>query len=396
MTGTSDDPMPIRGPEAERALRRRLWELAALFLKLGTISFGGPAGHVALMEHEAVNKRHWLSREYFLDLLAATNLVPGPNATEMAIHIGYLRAGWPGLVVSGVAFILPAFCITLTLAWAYTQYGSLPQMGAVLYGVKPAVVAIVAMAAWRLGRSAVVTKTGAVFLALALLATLSRIDDVVLMIAAGLLMVVWQQRARLPWLALLAAGAPAPLALPHLQKAGDGRLAQIFLYFLKIGAVLYGSGLVLYAFIQRDVVAGFGWLTEQQFIDAIAVGQFTPGPVLSAATFIGYLIGGTAGAGVATLGIFLPSFIIVALTGPWIPRLRDWSTGKAFLQGATIAALALIVKTGLLLGHSAVVDVWTGLIAVVGVAVLWRYKLDAAWVLAGGAAIGLLRMLAAA
>ncbi len=384
--------IPRSGPE-QASLARRLGELGALFLKLGTISFGGPAGHVALMEHEFVHKRKWLSREYFLDLVAATNLVPGPNATEMAIHIGYLRAGWAGLLVSGAAFIVPAFLITLALAWAYVQYGALPQVGAILYGIKPAVVAIIVMAVWRLGRSALAGRTALVFFGLTLVGALLRVDDVLLMLAAGLLVAAWQERKRLPWLGLLALGWSAPASSLSLDWTSGGRLGQIFLYFLKVGSVLYGSGLVLYAFIQRDVVAGFGWLTQQQLIDAIAAGQVTPGPVLSSATFIGYLIGGTMGAGVATLGVFLPSFIIVALTGPWIPRLRNWQAGKAFLQGATIAALALILKTGILLGSSALVDVWTVLIALASVVLLWRFKADAIWVIALGAVVGLLRLL---
>ena len=377
--------------EARIPFVRRLGEVAALFLKLGTISFGGPAGHIALMEHEAVHKRRWLTREYFLDLVAATNLVPGPNATEMAIHIGYLRAGWPGLIVGGAAFIMPAFLITLALAWVYTRYGALPQVGAMLYGIKPAVVGIILMAIWRLGRSAMAGRTAAAFFGLALLGALLGVDDVLLMVAAGLLMVIWRERQRLPWLGLLALSWSVPALPLALDQVTGSRLGQLFLYFLKVGSVLYGSGLVLYAFVQRDVVTSFGWLTQQQLIDAIAAGQITPGPVLSSATFIGYLIGGTAGAGVATLGIFLPSFVIVALTGPWIPRLRHWRVGQAFLQGATLAALALIVKTGILLGRSALVDVWSVLIALASVALLWRLKADAIGVIMGGAAMGLLR-----
>jgi chromate transporter len=364
-----------------------------LFLKLGTLSFGGPAGHVALMEHEVVHKRKWLSREYFMDLVAATNLVPGPNATEMAIHIGYLRAGWLGLVVSGIAFIVPAFLLTLALAWGYTQYGELPQVGAILYGIKPAVVAIIIVAIGRLGRQAIVSTTAAVFFGLTLLAAVLQVDDLLLMLSAGVLMIVWRERRRLPWLACLALGWPAPALSLSLDWSSSGRLGQLFLYFLKVGSVLYGSGLVLYAFIQRDVVAGFGWLTQQQLIDAIAAGQITPGPVLSSATFIGYLIGGTSGAGLATLGVFLPSFVIVALTGPLIPRLRNWQIGKAFLQGATLAALALILKTGILLGRSALVDVWCILIALASVVLLWRLRVDAIWVVIGGALVGLLKLI---
>ncbi len=375
---------------------QRLWELVTLFLRLGATSFGGPAGHIALMEHEAVHRRHWLSHEYFLDLVAATNLVPGPNATEMAIHIGYLRAGWAGLVVAGAAFILPSFIVTLALAWAYARYGRLPQVGAILYGIKPAVIGIIAMAAWRLGRSAVTDRKGAVFCATVLVASLLRADDVLLLALAGLLMVGLELRPRWPWLGLLAWSGP-PIAVPAaLPRAVSERLLSLFLYFLKVGAVLYGSGLVLYAFIERDVVARFQWLTPQQLVDAIAAGQVTPGPVLSSATFIGYLIAGPAGAGLATLGVFLPSFVIVAVIGPWIGRLRHWRAGKAFLRGATIAAVALIFKTGLLLGRSSLIDLPSILIALASILLLWRRKVDAMWVIAGGAALGLGRLLLAA
>jgi len=366
--------------------RGRLREVAVLFLKLGAISFGGPAGHIALMEHEAVHKRQWLSRQHFLDLVAATNLVPGPNATEMAVHIGYLQAGWAGLAVAGACFILPAFAITLALAWAYVRFGSLPQAEAILYGVKPATVAIVAMAAWRLGRTSLADWGARALFAAVLAASLLGADDLLLLIGAGLLVVAWRERARLP--GLLALAGPAPAA----GRTLDGRLAQLFLYFLKVGSVLYGSGLVLYAFIQKDVVQGFGWLSQQQLVDAIAAGQVTPGPVLSSATFIGYLIGGPAGAVLATLGVFLPSFIIVALTGPWIPRLRSWAAGQAFLQGATVAALALIVRTGLLLARAAVVDPWAAALAVGCLVLLWRFKADAVWAIAAGAAAGLIRL----
>ncbi len=372
-------------------MRGRLWELARLFLKLGTISFGGPAGHVALMEHETVHKRRWLSHEHFLDLVAAANLVPGPNATEMAIHIGYLRAGWAGLVVGGAAFILPAFALSLALAWAYARFGSLPPAGAVLYGIKPAVIGIIVTAAWRLGRASLADWPGRALFAVVLAASLLGGDELLLLVLAGLAMVAWRERSRLPWLGLLALGAPGP-ALSACQ-APTGRLTQLFIYFLKVGSVLYGSGLVLYAFIQKDVVQGFGWLSQQQLVDAIAAGQVTPGPVLSSATFIGYLIGGPAGAGLATLGVFLPSFVIVALTGPWIPRLRNWAAGQAFLRGATAASLALIVKTGLILGGAALVDPWTVAIAAASLVVLWRFRADPVWAIAGGAAAGLIKFL---
>jgi chromate transporter len=388
--------------------RTRLRELIALFLKLGATSFGGPAGHIALMEHEVVSKRRWLTRDYFLDLLAATNLVPGPNALEMAHHIGYVRAGWAGLVASGAAFLLPSFVITLGLAWAYVRFGAVPEVGALLYGLKPAVLGIIIMAVWRLGRSAVVNTASAALFGVSLAAAWWKADDVLLMLAAGLLMIAWHERSRLHpacggtnglvgLLPLLARPAPEPraAALAAVSRSASAQLSRMFLFFLKIGSVLYGSGLVLYALIQRDVVVNFGWLSQQQFIDAIAAGQVTPGPVLSSATFIGYLIAGTPGAVVATLGIFLPSFFIIALTGPLVPRLRGWKIGKAFLEGASVAAVALILRTGFLLGRSALVDAWTIAIALASTVLLWRYDVDAFWVIAAGATAGLLRFLAA-
>ncbi|MBC7264759.1 MAG: chromate efflux transporter [Chloroflexi bacterium] len=367
----------------------RLLELAGLFVKLGLTSFGGPVGHIALMENEAVHKRRWLSREYFLDLLAATNLVPGPNATEMAIHIGYVRAGWPGLVVSGAAFILPAFFITLALAWAYVEYGALPQVGAILYGIKPVVVGIVAVAVYRLGKAALTElKAGLLFVAVLIL-SFFRLNEVALLLASGVAGVLLYTPPSLrPW---MTAGMGLGFSLPSLSGVLPSRLLQIGLYFLKVGSLLFGSGLLLFAFVQHDVVESYGWLTPQQLVDAIAAGQVTPGPVLSSATFIGYLLEGTPGAVVATIAVFLPSFLIVSLTGPWIPRLRDSKGAYAFLRGVTAGALALILGTGLLLARAAVVDIWTALLAIASLGILWRTELDVVWVIAGGAIIGWLR-----
>lgn len=367
----------------------RLLELAGLFLKLGVTSFGGPAGHIALMENEAVHKRRWLSHDYFLDLLAATNLVPGPNATEMAIHIGYVRAGWPGLLVSGAAFILPAFVITLALAWAYVEYGALPQAGAILYGVKPVVVGIVAVAVYRLGKAALTDLKASLLFAVVLVLSFLRLDEVALLLASGAAGILFYAPPSLrPW---MAAGMGLGFPLLSLPDASPNRLLQIGLYFVKVGSLLFGSGLLLFAFIQHDVVESYGWLSQQQLVDAIAVGQVTPGPVLSSATFIGYLLEGTPGAAVATIAIFLPSFVIVALTGPWIPRLRDSRVAHAFLRGVTAGALALIFGTGLLLARAAVVDIWTALLAIASLGILWHTELDVIWVIAGGAVIGWLR-----
>jgi chromate transporter len=380
--------------ESAQPSRRRLWEVATLFLKLGTISFGGPAAHIALMETETVRKRNWLSREYFMDMLSATNLVPGPNATEMAIHIGYLRAGWPGLIVGGAAFILPAALISGALAWAYVTYGSLPQAHALFYGINPAIIAIIVAATYRLGKSAIKDWRLALLAALCLAASLLGVDQVVILLAGGLAGVLVYARPQAPSAALLAWIAPGlPVALPLVSLASDDRLVGLGLFFLKVGALLFGSGMVLFAFIQRDVVDQLGWLTQRQLVDAIAVGQMTPGPVLSSATFIGYLVSGWGGAVVATIAVFLPSFFITALMGRYLPKLRTWPLGQAFLKGINAAVVALILAIAIGLARSAIPDALALLIAAASLLLLLRYKAETWWLVAGGAVIGLIRFL---
>lgn len=380
--------------ESAQPSRRRLWEVATLFLKLGTISFGGPAAHIALMETETVRKRNWLSREYFMDMLSATNLVPGPNATEMAIHIGYLRAGWPGLIVGGAAFILPAALISGALAWAYVTYGSLPQAHALFYGINPAIIAIIVAATYRLGKSAIKDWRLALLAALCLAASLLGVDQVVILLAGGLAGVLMYARPQAPSAALLAWIAPGlPVALPLVSLASDDRLVGLGLFFLKVGALLFGSGMVLFAFIQRDVVDQLGWLTQRQLVDAIAVGQMTPGPVLSSATFIGYLVSGWGGAVVATIAVFLPSFFITALMGRYLPKLRTWPLGQAFLKGINAAVVALILAIAIGLARSAIPDALALLIAAASLLLLLRYKAETWWLVAGGAVIGLIRFL---
>jgi chromate transporter len=370
---------------------RRLGEVTALFLKLGAISFGGPAAHIALMEQETVTRRQWLSRVHFLDLLAATNLVPGPNAVEMASHIGFVHAGWPGLFAGGVSFILPAFAISLALAWVYVRFGALPQAAAIFYGINPAVLAIILVATYRLGRVALKDWRFLVLGILCLAAALLGANEVLILLAAGAAGVAlsaverhgsWHATVLLGW---------GPLAGLLSSPAAwlDDRLVRLGLFFLKVGALLFGSGMVLFAFIQRDVVGRYGWLTQQQLLDAIAVGQMTPGPVLSTATFIGYLVAGLPGAAVATLAVFLPSFAIVALVGPWIPRLRRSSNVQAFLRGVNAAVVALILAVAVALFRSAVVDVWTAGIFVTGLVLLLRFRLDTLWLVLAGAACGL-------
>jgi len=371
--------------------------VAGLFLKLGAISFGGPAAHIALMEQEVVRKRGWLDQEHFLDLLATTNLVPGPNATEMAIHIGYVRAGWPGLIAAGAAFIFPAFLISLALSWIYVQYGALPEGKALFYGINPVVMAIILVASYRLGKTALKGKIQALLGLLAFGAALLGANEVLILLASGIagmvLLTPPQARPKHTPMGLIVPLMPLLAAAPDGLRWLDERLPQLGLFFLKVGTFLFGSGMVLFAFIQRDVVDRFGWVSQQQLIDAIAVGQMTPGPVLSSATFIGYLVSGWQGALVATIAVFLPSFIIIVLIGPIIPRLRQSPTAQAFLKGVNSAVVALILAVSLSVFQSAIVDGWTVLILAAGLFALLRYRVDTLWLVLGGAAAGLLHYL---
>lgn len=376
--------------------RDRLVEVARLFFKLGAISFGGPAASIALMEQETVHKRRWLTPEHFLDLLAATNLVPGPNATEMAVHIGWVHAGWAGLIAGGLAFIVPATATSLALAVVYLRLGSLPQVASLFYGINPAVIAIVLLATYRLGRTAIRDwRSLALSLACLLAVQIARLNEALVLLAAGVVGILLGPAHALPTMlsSLLGVGLFGS-ALHPTAMWSDERLLRLGAFFLKVGSLLFGSGMVLFAFIHRDVVTRFGWLTEQQLLDAIAVGQITPGPVSSAVTFIGYLVAGVPGALVSTVAMFLPSFVIVTVTGPWIPRLRQSSVAQAFLNGVNAAVVALILAVALDLLRSAVVDVWTGLIFGFALVALTRFRLDSLWLVLGGAVAGLLRYLA--
>jgi len=375
----------------EKSIWKRAWESFFLFLKIGATSFGGPAASTAIIQHETVEKRKWLTHEHFLDLLAAVNLVPGPNSTEMAIHVGFTHAGWPGLILSGAAFIFPAFLISLALAWVYTRFGSLPQVSALFYGINPAVLAIILTACYRLWKSAVKGWVAALAAGVCFAASLLGVDEVIILLAAGAFGVLISGQALK--LALLPLPLYLPMAAPLLIEAASDKLVRMGLFFLKVGALLFGSGMVLFAFIQRDVVETFGWLSQQQLIDAIAVGQMTPGPVLSSATFIGYLVAGLPGALVATIGVFLPSFLIVAFLGFLIPRLQKNPLAKAFLKGVNLAVVALILSVCVSLARSAVIDLPSLLIFAVALLALLRFKVDAPWVVVGGALLGLARLL---
>jgi chromate transporter len=376
-------------PVVDPVERAALVELAQVFLKLGATAFGGPPAHIAMMEEEVVRRRGWLSRDEFLDLLGATNLIPGPNSTELAIHLGHRRAGWPGLVVAGVCFILPAMAIVWLLAWTYVRYGRLPAVAGLLYGVKPVVIAIVVQALWSLGRSAIKTR-GLVLAGLACVALAAAgVSEWIVLFAAGFAAAVARAVAGgralgatvLPFWSVLAVSASAG-AQPFL-------VSTLFLAFLKIGATLFGSGYVLLAFLRAEFVVRLGWLSEAQILDAIVVGQVTPGPVFTTATFVGYLLGGAAGAAAATAGIFLPAFLFVAVSGPLVPRLRRSAVAGAFLDGVNVASLALMAVVTWQLGRTAVPDVPTAILALGSAVLLLRYRVDSSWLVLGGAVFGL-------
>lgn len=373
----------------------QLKELARLFLKLGTVSFGGPAAHTALMQAEVVQRRQWLTPEAFLDLVSATNLIPGPNSTELAIHIGHRRAGWPGLLVAGLCFILPATLIVALVAWAYVRYGALPQAAGLLYGVKPVIIAVVAQALYSLGRAALKTKPLAALGLAAVALNLLGVHELLVLLAAGLAMVAGRgllRRGRGPaaaGLALLGAAPGAPAAAAAGVAALPFSLDGLFFFFLKVGSMLFGSGYVLLAFLRADLVQRWHWLSEGQLLDAIAVGQFTPGPLFTTATFIGYLLHGPAGAAVGTAGIFLPAFVFVALSAPYVPRLRSSPLASAALDGVNVASLALMAVVSGHLGVAALVDGWTLAVAALSALLMLRYKVNSAWLVLGGALLGL-------
>jgi chromate transporter len=380
-----------------------LAELALLFLRLGTTSFGGPAAHIALMEEEVVRRRGWLTQQQLLDLLSAANLIPGPNSTELAIHIGYERRGWAGLLVAGTCFILPAMLIVMVLAWVYVRFGTLPALAGVLYGVKPVIVAVVAQALWSLGKSALKTWALRLVAGAALLLGLLGANELLLLLAAGLTTSALRWPAlphkTVPPALLKLVGAVAALALlPMLVGRGAGGspaggttplgLLPLGLAFIKIGSVLYGSGYVLLAFLDADLVQRFHWLTQGQLLDAVVVGQVTPGPVFTTATFVGYVLLGWRGALVATVGIFLPAFIFVGLSTRLVAQLRQSPLSKGFLDGLNAASWALMAAVSLALARTALLDGPTVLLAAVSAWLLLRYRLNSAWLVLGGAALG--------
>lgn len=384
--------MGLDPPDTTPPLSQHLRQVTRLFLRLGATAFGGPAAHIGMMHDEAVVRRRWLNDQEFLDMLGATNLIPGPNSTEMAIHIGFRRAGWPGLIAAGLSFILPAMAMVTALAWSYVRFGSTPEAGWLLYGVKPVVIAIIFQALWNLGKRAVKTPLmlGVALIVLAMY--FLGVNELLLLFAGGLVVMVAANVRRLReipgWIPV------SPLITQvHLNAfAALGfvpfSLTTMFFTLLKIGSVLYGSGYVLLAFLRADLVQRLGWLTDHQLLDAIAIGQITPGPVFTTATFIGYILAGVPGALVATVGIFLPSFIFVAISNPLIPRMRDSHWIGGLLDGVNVASLGLMGAVTWQLGRASLVDPLTILIALASWGLLVRFKLNSTWLIALGAAMG--------
>jgi len=376
--------------ESQKIREASLGEIALVFMKLGTIAFGGPAVHLAMMEEEFVRRRQWLTQEQFLDRLATANLIPGPSSTEVAIFIGHLKRGWRGLIVAGASFIIPAVLIVSAIAWAYVRFGSLPRAQGMLYGIKPVVVAIIIQALGKLSRSAVRTPLLAVIATLAAVLNLIGMSPIlVLAIAGALSAAAFGMRNRL----LSAAFGSVPKLVAGMVAVGAAAawpagLWQLFLSFLKIGSVVFGSGYVLLAFLQSEFVERLHWLTDQQLLDSVAVGQFTPGPLSATATFIGYIVAGWKGAIVATAGIFLPGFILVALSGPVIPKLRRSPVFAAALNGVVAGSLALMAVVSWQLGRASLVDGMTLAVFGASLIALLRFKVNSVWLIGAAAVLG--------
>jgi chromate transporter len=370
-------------------------ELMRLFLRLSITAFGGPLAHIAVAEDEIVTRRKWLTREHYLDLVSATNLIPGPNSTEVMIHVGYVLRGIPGALVTGACFIGPAMLLTLALAVLYVSSGTIPQVQALLWGISPVIIAIIAQVSWRLAQTALKTPIlWALFAAAALILFATPTPEVIVMLGAGLVYAVYRVGITAQ------AGTLALVALPTLvqtAQSAPATLWDLFWYFVKIGSVLFGSGYVLISYIQQDVVNGFGWLSAQQLLDAVAIGQTTPGPVLTTVTVVGYIVAGLPGALVATLGVFLPSFVLVILSAPLIPRMRRSRFLGAFLTGVNAGVIAAILVTlvDLILAGLRTLEgsAWSPLailLALAALALLLRFKLNATWLIAVGGLVGVL------
>jgi chromate transporter len=377
----------------------RLAEVGGLFLRLSLTAFGGPAAHLAMMEDEVVRRRQWITREDFLDRMGAASLIPGPSSTEVVLYIGYLRAGWPGLLVAGICFIIPAAIMVACFAWAYIRFGGLPRVERFLYGLKPVVIAIVAHALWKLGRTAVKTKFLGVAAIASIGAVVAGIGALSVVAGAGVAAASreWRKSSRrdlksLAFLLLIAGAILAAQFAPFGVGSAEPRpvgLRALFLYFVKVGAVLYGSGYVLLAFLQQDLVRRWHWLTSRQLLDAVVVGQVTPGPLFTTATFIGYILKGGWGAVLATIGIFLPAFTFCAISGPVVPWLRKSRLASAFLDGVNAASVALMAVVTYQLARTALIDGLTAATALACSVLLFRYRVSAAWIALAGLLWGL-------
>ena len=374
----------MTGPEPDRPVA----EVARLFGRMGFTAFGGPAAHISIMHDEVVTRRGWLDDRRFLDLIGVTNLIPGPNSTEMAMHVGHQRAGWRGLLAAGVSFIVPAALITLAFAWAYVEFGSTPGGEAILYGIEPVVVVIIAQALIRLGRSAMQGWLTGVIAVVAAITYLFGVNELLILAAGAALVLVLRTSIRSDLLALAAVGAGG-WAAAEVAGTDQISLGRLFLVFLEVGAFLYGSGYVLLAFLQNDLVDQLGVLTQDQLLDAVAIGQLTPGPVFTTATFVGYVLAGLPGAVVATVGIFLPAFVFVGAVTPIVRRIRDRVWTAALLDGVSAAALGLMAGVTLQLSRDGLVDPFTVGIAAVAALLLWRTRVNSAWLILGGALAGL-------
>jgi len=381
-------------------LKTRLFELFWVCLKIGLTSFGAPTAHIAMMEREFVRRHKWITERHFLDLLAAANLIPGPNASETCYHVGYVRAGYPGLLVAGISFISPAFLSSLLLAWIYTRYGTLPQVEGIFYILNPLVLAIVLETTWQIGKASFNGWKQVLIFVVVVAAKLLGLNESLALIGGGFLGILlhhtlanWPKGSGLGQ--LLLAFLPVPMLTEFVGNVAvqvKESIWNIFIYFFKTGSILFGSSLVLFALIEEDVVNRFGWLTSQQLADAISMGQITPGPVLSASTFVGYITNGLSGAVAATLGVFLPSFLIVAVTAPLVKKMRENHIAHSFLEGVNSAVVALVLFVCINLAQSALVDVWTVLAMLAGLAVLIFTKAQPYVLVIAGFAIGILRM----
>jgi chromate transporter len=383
----------IASPASQTGTSNRqpsLAELALVFLKLGATAFGGPAAHIAMMEDEFVRKRHWITEAEFLDRLAAASLIPGPSSTEVAIFIGQAKRGWAGLLIAGCCFIVPAALLVALIAAVYVRFGSLPQVAGILYGIKPAVIAIILQALWSLSRSAVKSKVLAVIGVLAVVLNGFGVSPLIVLAIAGIASGAgaWFKRQGDVSFAVVPTFVKLGLLIGAAVGTVPVSLIRLFLSFLKIGAIVFGSGYVLLAFLRTEFIDRLHWLTEKQLIDAVAIGQFTPGPVFTTATFIGYLVAGIPGASLATIGIFLPGFALVALSGRMLPRLRRSAWAAATLDGVVVGSLALMAVVAWQLGRASIVDWRTLMILIASSVVVLRLPVNSAWVIAGAGMIG--------